>query len=873
MHRRRIGARAGSALAPTLALLLITAACTSLPGADPGTCGNGLVEPALGEDCDRPGADCGQAGTTAACRLLCASDADCPATAVCDAAGTCVVADGRFVRADEQVVNAEYLLIGDLDGAGDPDLVLIDDVRIDVRTGAAGAGFAATALVPNQPLLSAPTAGDFNDDGKLDVVTSVGFALNLMLGDEAELLSPTLQPTVSSDAISGPFRTARFRYTVGGRRGLATAFVATLAFGVDCPLLAGCPVIAIGAEGYPLNDGRDPDRLVTGPIPWAWFPPTAGTEPSVALAALVFADGPGLDDSSAIDLYRVPVAPGAAGALLPVGSITGQDARAASVGDVDGDGRNDVAITSELLGGRVEVRIARGTATGFEPPRRLRLRAQGSPGIYTDAPDAVAWLDLNGDGTIDLVTADGGLALACGAPGVTWDCETTELVRVGSFDETWVRATQGDLNGDGRADLIAVRSSLNTLDVFLAGSPVDSFTAAPFLVSAPVSAVWTGDFDGNGADDVAMLTDTDAPARVDLRIAYGVIGGVPGAAIRTGALQRPAAIAVEHVGLLTPPDGAEDLILYDEHAGGGVDLTFVLGSASQRMSAPLYPATEPAAPDGSLLAIPAVVAVPLEGADVIAALAVQLTPRFGLPDVHSASVRFYRADASGRMTERRAGAVDAAGLALLGAQVTVLARPGELPRVIAIDAAGKGFVVPVTGCPDACALMTSTPLGGSGGLGAPIALSTVAIDDGGLALVALVGTDVGGAEVLIWRDLAAEPERVPLPASTLPLSIAAIAPPGGGPRSLVIATLNRALLVSTPGADGRYPPPVEAGAAGLIDQPVRTALSVRSVDVDGDHVEDLVVGVGPDVERLRQVVTYTQGHVPGGAGLAAGEGQ
>ena len=66
MHATRLRARLGCALAPTAVVAaLLAAACTSLPSVEAGACGDGIVEPARGEDCDR-GGDCGAPGTAQA---------------------------------------------------------------------------------------------------------------------------------------------------------------------------------------------------------------------------------------------------------------------------------------------------------------------------------------------------------------------------------------------------------------------------------------------------------------------------------------------------------------------------------------------------------------------------------------------------------------------------------------------------------------------------------------------------------------------------------------------------------------------------------------------------------------------------------------
>ncbi|HEV7558784.1 MAG TPA: hypothetical protein VGO00_25105, partial [Kofleriaceae bacterium] len=55
-----------------MALAMALAGCTDVPNIGDGVCGNGVVEPTSGEDCDRPDAVC-----TSTCHFACDPSADC----------------------------------------------------------------------------------------------------------------------------------------------------------------------------------------------------------------------------------------------------------------------------------------------------------------------------------------------------------------------------------------------------------------------------------------------------------------------------------------------------------------------------------------------------------------------------------------------------------------------------------------------------------------------------------------------------------------------------------------------------------------------------------------------------------------------------
>jgi hypothetical protein len=130
--------------------------------------------------------------------------------------------------------------------------------------------------------------------------------------------------------------------------------------------------------------------------------------------------------------------------------LSGGGWRAALAADLDGDGARDLV----ALGGRgIAILLSRGNGL-FEPPQVLPV---------TGSPRRLVLADINGDGFLDLVTADedGGTAtVRLGIGDGTF--EPPEPYAAGGLPQA---VAVGDLDGNGRPDLVTGSGSPNEVSV------------------------------------------------------------------------------------------------------------------------------------------------------------------------------------------------------------------------------------------------------------------------------------------------------------------------------------------------------------------------------------------------------------------------
>ncbi|GAA3310455.1 hypothetical protein GCM10020295_77600 [Streptomyces cinereospinus] len=174
-----------------------------------------------------------------------------------------------------------------------------------------------------------------------------------------------------------------------------------------------------------------------------------------------------------------------------------------AVGDVNGDGEDDIVAFPRGSAGDAWVALSSGTAFGA-------ATFWGNGNAMSNEIPALA--DVNGDGRADAIT------FTRGGQGDVWVALST-ATRFGS-PQRWhgdfcfgseIPAV-GDFDGDRKADLVTFTRG-DRADVFVALSNGAAFTGTAAVWNADFAAYHeipgVGDFDGDGKDDIAAFTRGD----------------------------------------------------------------------------------------------------------------------------------------------------------------------------------------------------------------------------------------------------------------------------------------------------------------------------------------------------------------------------
>lgn len=402
-----------------------------------------------------------------------------------------LLGDGHGVfgaKSDQAVGNGALSgAFGDLNGDGVPDLAIANYGSgtgytgfILPGNGTGGFGTPYSFMTGTGPFSIA--MGDLNNDGLPDLVTanygSTSNTVSVLLNGGYGVFASHTEYTTGN----GPVGVALGDLNGDGKLDLATANYGAGTVSV----LLGTGTGAFGAK----------TDFVSGTNPYG--------------IAIGDADGDGVAD--------VVVANIGAGATVLAGNNTGaivsrtniataSGPTSVVIADLNRDGRTDLA-TANYFGGSVSVLLA-GGAPRFGP--RAMLAVGGDP-------VAVAVKDVNGDGYPDVITANtdsGSVSILLSSASGTLSAARNVLTHDVGIGNAASAFAVGDLNGDGKQDIVTIGPNAPTLAVLL-GDGTGGFALANAYYATgqgPVACL-LGDVNGDGKLDAVTANSNDATVSV-----------------------------------------------------------------------------------------------------------------------------------------------------------------------------------------------------------------------------------------------------------------------------------------------------------------------------------------------------------------------
>jgi hypothetical protein len=380
--------------------------------------------------------------------------------------------------------------VGDFNGDGKPDLATADfgSYVMSVLLNSGNGSFAAHVDYTVGPYPTSVAAGDFNKDGRVDLAVAISgtSVVAILLGNgDGTFQSPTSYPAGDTpNALA-----------VADFRGNGITDLALTSYDGITVLLGNGDGTFNAGTNY--KAGSYPSSIVVATLTDSGRQDIiAGNQEGNSLSIL-YGNGDGT--------FRKHVEFG-----------VGAYAVGFAAGDFNNDGKQDLAATADMEN---TVAILLGDGHGS-------FRARRDYSAYFQEPLGGASGDFNGDGRQDLVTADAstneiGVSLGNGKGGF----------KFGGLYATGTGPTSvavGDFNNDGKPDVVTANyddGTGSTISVLLGNGDGTFRTHNDFPVAQGPYALATGDFNGDGNLDVAVVGNCgdycDGPGTLSILLGKG----------------------------------------------------------------------------------------------------------------------------------------------------------------------------------------------------------------------------------------------------------------------------------------------------------------------------------------------------------------
>jgi len=212
----------------------------------------------------------------------------------------------------------------------------------------------------------------------------------------------------------------------------------------------------------------------------------------------------------------------------------GSDLRSVAISDINGDSKLDL-VTADWGSNDVSVFLGNGDGT-FQSATNFPVLSRYSRNSY---PSYVESSDVNGDGKLDLVTANWGsndVSVFLGNGDGTFQSATNFPVGTGPRS-----VASGDFNGDGKVDLVAANSEGRDVSLLLGNGNGTFQSATKLSVGIFPSSVVTGDVNEDGKLD--LITANYGSASKDISLLLGNDNGTFQSATNFPVLSGPLDVA------------------------------------------------------------------------------------------------------------------------------------------------------------------------------------------------------------------------------------------------------------------------------------------------------------------------------------------